>query len=321
MSTEWDRRGFLKRLGLASAGVAGSTAVGLMALEPLPKPATSEPGSPQKYDFKKGLPVAAPLLAIGRGDPSSATRASIDALGGMARFVKRGETVAIKPNVAWDRTPVQAANTHPMVVATLVELCLTAGAGQVIVTDNTCNDAERCFTRSGIWKAAEGAGAKVVLPAEHRFGRRLLGGVLGSVPVLLPVVEADRLINVAIAKHHGLSGFTGAMKNLYGIIGGRRNRHHQDINASIVDLAAAFQATLSLVDATRVLLRNGPQGGDLSDTKAIGEVIASTDPVAADAYACTLIGRSPADLPYLAAATRQGIGSADPAAVERREGS
>jgi uncharacterized protein (DUF362 family) len=237
----------------------------------------------------------------------------------MARFVKKGETVAIKPNVAWDRTAVQAANTNPLVVATLVELCLAAGAGQVIVTDNTCNDAERCFTRSGIWKAAEGAGAKVVLPAEHRFARRLLGGVLGSVPMLLPVVEADRLINVAIAKHHGLSGFTGAMKNLYGVIGGRRNRHHQDINASIVDLAASFRATLSMVDATRVLLRNGPQGGDLSDTKAVGEVIASTDPVAVDAYACTLIGLTAKDLPYLAAASKRGLGSADPAAVERRE--
>ncbi len=318
MCTQWDRRRFLKRLGLASAGVAGTTAVGLIAMErevSIAKPLTT----PQVFDFRKGLDLPVKILSVGRGDPEAATRAAIEALGGMARFVKKGETVAIKPNVAWDRTPAQAGNTNPLVVVALVELCRQAGAKRVLVTDNTCNEAKRCFTRSGIWKAAAAAGAEVVLPADHRFANRPLSGVLGSIPVLIPVVEADRLINVAIAKHHGLSGFTGAMKNLYGVIGGRRNRHHQRIDDSIVDLVTSFRSTISIVDATRVLLRNGPQGGDLADTKAVGEVIASTDPVAVDAYACTLIGLTPEDLPYLAAASKRGLGSHDPAAVDKRE--
>jgi uncharacterized protein (DUF362 family) len=237
----------------------------------------------------------------------------------MRRFVNKGEKVVIKPNVAWDRTPAQAANTNPVVVATLVELCLEAGVKKVVVTDNPCNDAERCFTRSGIWKSVEAAGGEVVLPADHRFMPMALAGVLGTIPVLMPAVEADRLINVAIAKHHGLTKFTGAMKNLYGMIGGRRNRHHQSIDDSIVDLASSFQATLTLMDATRVLLRNGPQGGDLSDTKEVGEVIASTDPVAVDAYACGLIGLSPRDLPYLTRAAREGLGTSTLNAVEKLE--
>lgn len=319
MGQELNRRGFLKRIGLASAGVAGSSAVGLIAMErdnPAPKERSLED---QPLDFKKGLPKPESVLAIGRGEPERATTSAIEALGGMSRYVKKGESVVIKPNVAWDRTPVQAANTNPEVVATLVALCFGAGAKRVVVTDNTCNDAERCFTRSGIWKAAKAAGAEVVMPAEHRFAPRQLSGVLGTIPVLLPAIEADRFINVAIAKHHGLSKFTGAMKNLYGVIGGRRNRHHQKIDDSIVDLATSFQATLSLVDATRVLLRNGPQGGDLEDTKAVGEVIASTDPVAVDSYACGLIGLTPKELPYLAEAARRGLGIADADGVERRE--
>jgi uncharacterized protein (DUF362 family) len=309
----WDRRHFLKRVGVAGAGAAGSVAVGLLAKDDGVDPANGRAPVERIPDFTKGVGSGRTSPAIGRGDPADAVVEAITLLGGMSRFVKTGETVVIKPNVAWDRTPIQAANTNPIVVATLVELCLKAGARRVVVTDNTCNDARRCFTRSGIWKAVERAGGEVVLPDEHRFGVRDLGGVIGRVPVLLPVVEADRFINAAIAKHHSLAGFTGAMKNLYGVIGGRRNRHHQRIHDSIVDLTTAIRATLSVIDATRVLFRNGPQGGDISDTKTIGQVIAATDPVALDAYACTLIGLKPSDLSYLVMGERQGLGHIDAA--------
>jgi uncharacterized protein (DUF362 family) len=195
-----------------------------------------------------------------------------------------------------------------------------AGAAAVIVTDNSCNEAARCFTRSGIWKAAEAAGATVVLPAPHRFRAYDLGGViLGRMPVLAAAVEADRFINVPIAKHHGLSGFTGAMKNLYGVLGGRRDRLHQRIDDSIADLADFVRPTLTVLDATRVLVRNGPQGGDVGDTEAIGRVIASTDQVAVDAHACRFIGLEPSELPYLGLAAARGLGAADPGRVALRE--
>jgi uncharacterized protein (DUF362 family) len=320
MTDTWNRRAFLKHAGIACAGIAGATAAGFALRdrgrhEPLACPRAS-----QVRDFGAGLDLDDGEIVIARGAPSEATRAALAALGGISRFVRPGETVAVKPNIGWDRTPVQAANTNPEVVGTIVKLCREAGAARVIVTDNTCNEARRCFTRSGIWKAAEEAGAEVIIPAEHRFREYDLGGVvLGRMPVLVPAVQADRLINVPIAKHHGLSGFTGAMKNLYGVLGGRRNRLHQRIDDSIADLADFIRPTLTVMDATRVLMRNGPQGGDLADTREVGEIIVAVDQVAVDACSCALIGLDPADLPYLAMAERRGLGTADLSRLRRRE--
>ncbi|MCP4678309.1 MAG: DUF362 domain-containing protein [Deltaproteobacteria bacterium] len=320
MKDQWNRRRFITRLGVSSAGILGASTIGLLAKDR----GRHEPPDTRRMghvrDFRSNLGGAMPSLVISRGDPSAATRGAVEELGGIERFVRPGDTVVIKPNVGWDRTPIQAANTNPLVIGALVSLCRTAKASRIVVTDNTCNEARRCFTRSGIWKAVEDAGGEVILPAPHRFKPYDLGGiVLGRMPVLVPAVRADRFINVPVAKHHGLSGFTGGMKNLYGVLGGRRNRLHQNIDVSIADLAHFIRPTLTVMDATRVLLRNGPQGGDVADTLAIGEVIASEDPVAVDAYACGLINLAPGDLPYLAIAEQRGIGTADLTRIERRE--
>jgi uncharacterized protein (DUF362 family) len=320
MNDAWDRRSFIKRAAVGCAALAGASTIGLCARDRGRREQTDTGRAGQVRDFGTGLERAPAKLVISRGEPTAATRGAIEALGGMARFVKPGERVLIKPNIGWDRTPIQAANTNPAVVGALTALCLDAGAASVIVTDNTCNEARRCFTRSGIWKAAEEAGAEVLLPAPHRFRAYELGGViLGRMPVLAAAVQADRFINVPVAKHHGLSGFTGALKNLYGVLGGRRNRLHQRINDSIADLADFIRPTLTVMDATRVLLRNGPQGGDVGDTAAVGEVIVSTDQVAIDAYSCGLIGLTPDALPYLALAEQRGLGVADLSRVTTQE--
>ncbi len=251
-------------------------------------------------------------LVVAREDPDPAAlvRKAIDAMGGMKRFVARGDVVVVKPNIGWDRTPLQAANTNPLVVAEVVRLALDAGAKRVVVTDASCNEPNRCFTRSGIWKAAHDAGADVRLPEAHHFrNMRLRGELLDEWPVLATLVETDKLINVPVAKHHNLARYTGAMKNWYGSLGGRRNRLHQKIDLSIADLATFLQPTLTVIDATRVLVRNGPQGGDLADTKETRTVIASIDQVAADARACTLIGETPEAIVYLALAEARGIGT------------
>lgn len=238
------------------------------------------------------------------------TRQAIDGLGGMKRFVSKGHVVWVKPNIGWDRRPEQAANTNPDVVATLVQMCLEAGARRVVVSDHTCNAAQRTFPRSGIQQAAEKAGAQVFFLDERKFRRMPIKGVaLKEWEVYTDAVEADRLINVAIVKHHGLSKATLGMKNLMGIVGGARNRMHQNIDDSIVDLAAFFKPQLVVLDAIRVLMANGPVGGNLADVARKDTVLAGTDQVAVDAFGATLLGRKPEEITHIVQAAKRGLGT------------
>ncbi|MCL2450999.1 MAG: DUF362 domain-containing protein [Polyangiaceae bacterium] len=242
--------------------------------------------------------------------PEQLVRRAVDAMGGMGKFVSRGDIVVVKPNIGWDRMPIHAANTNPDVVGSVIRLAYEAGAKRVIVADGSCNDPNRCFQRSGIWRAAYELGADVVLPQEHRFRTmRLKGDVLDEWPIFTTLVDADKVINVPVAKHHNLAKFTAAMKNWYGVLGGRRNRLHQNIDTSIADLATFMRPTLVVMDAWRVLVRNGPQGGNIDDARDMHTVIASVDQVAADAFGCTLIGQKRENLAYLAMGEQRGLGT------------
>jgi uncharacterized protein (DUF362 family) len=268
-----------------------------------------------------GIPCALRGTVAAAADPPRAVvakngaapdlvRRAITALGGMERFVSDGQNVVIKPNIGWDRTPEQCANTHPEVVATLVALALEAGAKRVQVMDNTCNDARRCYRRSGIEAAAKQAGAKVLHLRSGRAVEMALGGeVVKNWPVFREVTQADVLINVPVVKHHALSRATLGMKNWFGAIGGRRNQLHQNVAQASVDMAAFFKPQLTVLDATRILLRNGPQGGNLEDVAHPRTVMAGTDPVAIDAFGGTLLDLSPEELPHIAMAEARGLGS------------
>ena len=245
--------------------------------------------------------------------PAALVERALADMGGMARFVSRGDTVVVKPNIAWDRLPEHAATTNPEVVAAIVRLCKAAGAGSVIVTDVSCNEAEACFERSGIAAAAKAAGAEVVLPHTRFFTRvDLKGGTLGEWPVLEPFLDANKLINVPIAKHHSLTGVTLGMKNWYGLIGGDRSRLHQRIHESIVDLTSFAKPTLTVMDGYRVLMRNGPTGGDVDDVEMKRTVVASVDPVAVDAYAALAWWNLAAPrVRHLRLAEERGLGKMD----------
>jgi uncharacterized protein (DUF362 family) len=271
-------------------------------------------GARQVRDFRlKGAAgLELPDFVVAKNDPNPAVlaRRAVDALGGMKRFISRGDIVVVKPNIGWDRMPIHAANTNPDVVAAVVKMAFEAGAKRVVVTDASCNDPNRCFQRSGIWRAAYALGADVIIPAEHRFRTmRLNGDVLDEWPVYTPLVQADKVINVPVAKHHNLAKYTGAMKNWYGSLGGRRNRLHQNIDVSVADLATFMRPTLVVVDATRVLLRNGPQGGNVDDTREMNTVIATVDQVAADSYGASLIGQKRENVPYLKMGHDRGLGT------------
>jgi uncharacterized protein (DUF362 family) len=234
-------------------------------------------------------------------------------LGGISRFVSKQDVVVLKPNIAWDRTPEQAANTNPDLVAEMVKQCWQAGAKRVIVTDVSCNEPRRCFQRSGVMAAARAEGAEVILPDSDHFREVDLGGVvLKSWPVFTPFLEADKVINLPIAKHHTLSGATLGMKNWYGILGGQRNRLHQQIHQSLADLASFMLPTLTLLDCYRVLVRNGPTGGNLEDVLLKKTLVAGTDPVAIDTYVAKAYWNLDAgQLPYLAMAAARGLGTTD----------
>lgn len=262
-----------------------------------------------------GFPTAAagsrPDLAIIHGsDIRAATEAAVAAIGGMARFVSRGDVVFIKPNIGWARTPAQGANTHPEVVAALVELCHEAGARAVKVADHTLDVARRCYRRSGILAAAQKAGAQVEIVDPAKFKLMPFGGeVIKEWYVYTEALEADKLINVPVAKHHSLCRFTMAMKNWFGMLGGERNRLHEQIHTSIADVAQFFSPHLTVLDATRLLIRNGPQGGSLADVRKTDVVAASTDQVAIDAFGAGLFGLSGNQVPYIEMAHRRGLGN------------
>lgn len=254
-----------------------------------------------------------PDLAIIKGEsPSLITKEAISALGGIERFISKGDRVLVKPNIGWDRKPEQAACTNPEVVKTIVELCLEAGAKEVKVMDNPCNPARRTYVRSGISKAAKDAGAKVLFPNEHKLKKIPLNGEkLKEWEVYRDFIETDKLINVPIAKHHSLSRLTLGMKNWLGALGGNRNALHQELDYAMVDLAAFFKPALTVLDAYRILHRNGPQGGRLSDTKLFKTVVAGVDYVAVDAMGTTFFGIKPEEMRFLQLAIERGLGIMD----------
>lgn len=253
---------------------------------------------------------ASPELAVVEGEsPATITREAIKALGGMSRFISRGDKVLIKPNIGWDRTPEMAACTNPEVVAALVTMALEAGAKEVVVMDHTINQPKRCYARSGIQDAAKAAGAKVLFTDEQRLKKMSLKGEwLKEWEVFQDFVEADKLINVPIAKVHSLSRVTLGLKNWLGAVGGNRNQLHQKIDQAMVDLGAFFKPTLTVLDAYRVLFRNGPQGGRVSDTRLQKTVVAGVDPVAVDAYGATFFELKPQELAFLKLAQSRGLG-------------
>jgi len=254
-----------------------------------------------------------PDLAVIKGEsPSLITKEAISALGGMNRFISNGDRVLVKPNIGWDRKPEQAACTNPEVVKTIVELCLEAGAKEVKVMDNPCNPARRTYVRSGIAKAAKDAGAKVPFPNEYKLKKIPLNGEkLKEWEVYRDFIETDKLINVPIAKHHSLSRLTLGMKNWLGALGGNRNALHQGLDYAMVDLAAFFKPILTVLDAYRILHRNGPQGGRLSDTKLFKTVVAGVDYVAVDAMGTTFFDIKPEEMRFLQLAIERGLGIMD----------
>jgi len=258
--------------------------------------------------------LAAPnksLVAVAEGtDYPAITRKAINAVGGLKQYVKAGDVVVVKPNMGWDRSPELAANSHPLVVRTVVEECLAAGAKKVKVFDHTCNDPRRCYVNSGIEKALKGIkGVECKQIEQERFRMTTLNGqFLKEWELYDEALSANVFINLPVAKHHGLSRLTLGLKNIMGVMGGNRGFTHRNLAVALADVNSRLKSHLTVIDATRILTAHGPQGGNLADVRVLNKVIASADIVAADAYATTLFDLQPDAIASTVAAHRLGLG-------------
>lgn len=313
------RRRFLRNAAVAAGGAAA--AGGLTAWLHDPDGERGKPARPQLVLPTGGFAVARssvlPALGVATGqDADKLVRAAVDAVGGIGRFVQRGDVVVVKPNVAFERSAPLGATTNPEVVAALVRLVREAGAREVRVADNPIESPEACFVRSGVQKAAQQAGAVVMLPGARDFELLHVPGAtwLTRWPFFWrPFAGANKVIGVSPVKDHNLCRASMTTKNWYGLLGGRRNQFHQDIHGIIADLALMMRPTLVLLDGTRVLFRSGPTGGSLADVKPGHTVVASTDSLAADAWGwAELLERRDEALPaYFAKAAARGLGDPD----------
>ncbi|MHC4399046.1 MAG: DUF362 domain-containing protein [Planctomycetota bacterium] len=240
------------------------------------------------------------------------TEKAIEGIGGLGRFIKSGDVVWVKPNIAWDKGPEFAANTNPDVVATVVRLCLEAGAKTVGVGDHPCNPKEFTYKNTGIADAARDAGADVKFLDPSRFRRMPIGGARIKDPLLLcpEILDCDVLVNVPVVKHHARSTATICMKNVMGLMDDR-SRYHQVIHDLVADLAKFVKPQVNVMDAVRILTNHGPRGGDPADVAVKAIVAASANIVALDAFGAELLGNKPADVAYIVKGQAAGLGTID----------
>ncbi len=313
------RREFLIQTAKASAAALAATGGGIWLAGR--EPATS--GALYEFpDFSATTSQLSHDLVVVHGtDARAMVERGLKAFGGIETFISPGDRVLIKPNVGFDRPPILGATTSPEVVGAVVQLCIAAGAREVLVSDNPINSPTASFARSGIAAASKAAGGEVRYISDRDFEPALIGGVaLGQFGAAVEVLRGvDKVIGIPTLKDHNLAGVSFAMKNWYGLLGAGRNRFHQDIHNVVADLAMMVSPTLIIGDATRILMQHGPTGGSPADVKPGNTIVVSTDSVAMDAYGVKLMGRTLPDCPSVQLAADRGIGVADLSALRIEE--
>ncbi len=317
-----------RELLLRGAALGGATAAGAyLAAAPgdLPlsrRDPTGLRGMPVEIpftlpDFTVAPGPGAADVGLGRGgDTLELLRKALDAVGGLTHYIRPGDIVLVKPNVAFDRSPILGATSNPDLVESLVRLLLVdARAAEVRVADNPIESPADCFAKSGIGAAVENAGGRVFLPDSNAFRVLHTPGakLIERWPFFYrPFKNVSKVIGIAPVKDHNLCHASLGIKNWYGLIGGRRNQFHQDIHEIVSDLSIMIRPTLTILDGSRVLMANGPTGGDPANVKDGQTILAGTDPVAMDAWAFEHLLERPGRLPeYLYRCEQKGSGRVD----------
>ncbi len=244
------------------------------------------PGLPHTADA-----VGEPDLAVISGEPAAATRKALETLGGMSRFVQKGQRVVLKPNMSFASGPDRGSNTHPAVVLTVAQMCLEAGAERVMVLDYPLQNAELCLKRTGVAAACKDLkNVYVQTITDRKFFREVKvpqGKVLDKVEIMKEVLDSQVLISIPVAKSHSDTGVSMGIKGLMGLIWDRGSFHGKyNINQALADLATVLRPQLTVLDATRALTTGGPGGP--GDVVRPNLVVAGIDPVAVDSYGVTV---------------------------------
>lgn len=302
-----DRREFLKKSGVITAAAAAGA-----VLLRKPKPLFAEEGGVREPD----------LVAVRNGEPEAMFDRGIAALGGMERFVRQGNTVVVKPNMAWNREPEEAANTNPRLVRRIIEHCYNAGAKRVYVFDHPVSYWKSTYSTSGIERAAKDAGAQVVPASSHRDYEKVRvpgGKVLKEVEVHELILDSDVFINVPILKHHSSTQLTMAMKNLMGVIWDRSYYHRNGLHQCIADFGLFRKPDLNVLDAYRIMLRRGPGYAGPDDIQLRKNLLLSRDIVAIDTAGAKIHGTDPGNVHYIRYAENNNLGTSnlDRLSIER----
>lgn len=319
------RRSFVRRLTTA-AGLAGAASYLAFAPEEYPlslRDFSGRRSKPQTVpwtlpNFGVAPPKGKAEIGIGRAKTvRQRLIKSLDAVGGIEHYIKPGDIVLVKPNVAFDRSPELGATTNPEILAALLDLLIVdCRVREVRVADNPIESPADCFVKSGIERVVAKAGGRISLPDSNSFRDLYTPGasLIETWPFFFrPFSGVDKVIGLAPVKDHNLCSASMSIKNWYGLLGGRRNQFHQDIHGIISDLSILIRPTLSILDGSRILMRNGPTGGDPAYVKRWDVAIAGTDQVAMDTWAFVhLLEREESRLPqYLFLAEKKGGGKMD----------
>jgi len=269
----------------------------------------------QLFAAKKSYPVNSyDLVAIKGGEPGEMFDKGIKSLGGMTSFIKKNQTVVVKPNIGWDVLPERAANTNPKLIYRIIEHCFNAGAKDVYVFDNSLNKWDRCYKNSGIEKAVKDAGGTMVPGNIEGYYHEVeipKGKRLKSTKVHELILESNVFINVPVLKNHNSTRLSSALKNLMGIIWDRQYWHRNDLHQCIADFATYCKPDLNVVDAYNVIKKNGPRGVSIADVVKMKSQVISTNMVTVDTAAAKIFGMEPEDIPYINHADEMNIGSKD----------
>jgi len=252
------------------------------------------------------------VVWIENGEPEQLLQEALKELGGMGKFISKGDVVVVKPNIGWAKTPEFAATTNPDLIGAIVKECYEAGAKSVQVFDHTCNAWNRCYKYSGIEEKAEKNGAKISQTYKHKFKNlSIKGELIKEWPIYTDYIEADKIINVPIAKHHSLDRVTLGLKNLMGVMGGNRGSIHNKFGQKLADINSKLLPTLTIIDAYRILTANGPTGGNLAHVKQPKTLVASSCTVSADFVSLDLFGHKLEDVQHIKVAAERGLNKFD----------